>query len=189
MRTRSEIFQSIAFENCGEILSMQEVESFEAAHEIKLSDDYRRFLAKINGGCPYPKNLLVLQNECLNSNDSSEELFEINELFALTSTEENRINITTLTKHLMFSRCPDTRSLIMIGSSSGLNNLYLSISDQFYGHIYLGALSFGMTKDDDSSNQTAINDIYKDLYIEDLYIEDRVASSFSAFLEMLEEER
>jgi hypothetical protein len=177
---KDKIFQSITFLDCGETLSDNEIKIFETEHNIRLPNDYRKFLMTINGGCPYPKNVICSQLNTEEYNNVSKDIeqFEVLEILGLTHIGcESQTCIKNLSATVKYVNVPNSMSFIPIGIVTGSNYIYLSISDDYYGKIFLGNYSFGISKDDTISEfPIDFNEIYE---------EDCIASSFNSFLNKL----
>ena len=179
-------YNNCEFSDCGKILSNNEIDLFEKKKNIIFPSDYRQFLKEIDGGIPYIKNVFYLHEQpsadigVQNTNYDyyiDDDCFYVDELFGLFPTEGGT-SILFLTEHLYILDVPDSRSFIMIGNVESLP-LYMSLSSQYYGNIFLGEYPFG-TFDPSTSNNSENNDLFE------IHIDDRIAHTFTGFLNMLQ---
>lgn len=214
---RQIVFEGVTFTNCGDADVTEAVlEMYEKEKRTKLPDDFRQFLIQVNGGKPDPCGCKRISSpeprpgNNFNANGLNRMLqfypdhlkkdakefwkraympTRIDKFYPLYSPIKTRITLDWL-DYPFFPNHPDTRSLINIATVNGLgdDHLYISTSDEFFGHIYIGKHYFGCeTKNEEDSTgkplkklandlvATSFTDLLRSLFSGDLILDDGYA--------------
>lgn len=176
------MFLDILFHDCGEVLRESEATNILTNINLELPRDYFDFLCKVNGGVPSRSSFNLYPENSASDGEKNlpEEQFEVREFYGLTHCGAANICIAKICQIAKIINCPDARSLLLIGDC-GINNIYMSLSDDYFGFIYFGSYTYGESLF--CPDESALDDELDDIFT--LYQDDTIANSFSELLSKL----